>query len=94
MAATELGAGRVIGTPYLLRRAVRMRLAEPDEAWEVYRAMVAAGRRLGRLDPGCSGVRWAGPGGRGEHADGASVGGAVWTSGPPLGGGRSRGSKG
>ena len=29
-----------------------------------------------------------------EHADGASVGGAVWTSGPPSGGGRSRGSKG
>ena len=30
----------------------------------------------------------------GGNADGASVGGAVWTSGPPLGGGRSRGSKG
>jgi predicted nucleic acid-binding protein len=50
LAATELGAGHVIGTPYLLRRAVRMRLIGPDEAWEIYRAMIAAGRHLERVD--------------------------------------------
>ena len=50
LAATELGAGHAIGTPYLLRRAVRMRLVGPDEAWEIYRGMVAAGRHLERVD--------------------------------------------
>jgi SAM-dependent methyltransferase len=57
------------------------------------RALGFAGWRLqivlGRLLPVLYAL--AKPGG---HADGASVGGAVWTSGPPLGGGRSRGSKG
>jgi hypothetical protein len=37
----------VIGMSYLLRRAVRMRLIGPDEAWEIYRAMPTAGRHLG-----------------------------------------------
>ena len=50
LAATELGAGHAIGTPYLLRRAVRMRLVGPDDAWEIYRGMVAAGRHLERVD--------------------------------------------
>ena len=50
LAATELGAGHAVGTPYLLRRAVRMRLVGPAEAWEIYRAMVAAGRHLERVD--------------------------------------------
>jgi len=27
-----------------------MRLVGPDEAWEIYRAMVAAGRHLERVD--------------------------------------------
>jgi predicted nucleic acid-binding protein len=51
LAAAELGAGHVIGTPYLLRRAVRMRLIGPDEAWEIYRAMLTAGRHLEPVDP-------------------------------------------
>ena len=51
LAATELGPGHVIGTPYLLRRAVWMRLIGPDEAWEIYRAMLTAGRHLERVDP-------------------------------------------
>ena len=41
----------MIGTPYLLRRAVRMRLIGPDEAWEIHRAMPTAGRHLERVDP-------------------------------------------
>jgi hypothetical protein len=50
--------------------------------------------------PGCGGWvsgaagQGGGGGAGGGNADGAPVGGAVWTSGPPLGGGRSRGSKG
>ena len=48
-------------------------------------------RRMSR--PGGPGLS-RGRGRVGGNADGASVGGAVWTSGPPLGGGRSRGSKG
>jgi hypothetical protein len=49
MAAGELGAGRVVSTPDLLARAVRMGLVRPDGAWEIYRAMLAAGRRLGHI---------------------------------------------
>ena len=49
LAVTELGPGHAVGTPYLLRRAVRGRLVGPDEAWEIYRAMVAAGRHLERV---------------------------------------------
>ena len=95
LAASELGPGRVASTPDLVARAVRMGLVEVADAWKLHRAMVAAGRRPGRLDPGLFGARFADPGGwLGGNADGASVGGAVWTSGPPLGGGRSRGSKG
>jgi hypothetical protein len=87
LAAGELGANRVVGTPVLPARGVRTGLLGPEGAWQIYRAMLAAGRRPGRLKPD-----WFGR--CGEHADGASVGGAVWTSGPPVGGGRSRGSKG
>jgi hypothetical protein len=39
----------VVGTPDLLARAVRMGLVRPDGAWEIHRAMLAAGRRLGRV---------------------------------------------
>jgi predicted nucleic acid-binding protein len=49
LAAVELGAGRVAGTPDLLVRAVRMGLLGPDGARKVHRAMLAAGRRPGRL---------------------------------------------
>jgi predicted nucleic acid-binding protein len=49
LAAGELGANRVAGTPDLLARAVRMGLVRPDGAWEIYRAMLAAGRRLGHV---------------------------------------------
>jgi hypothetical protein len=49
MAAGQLGAGRVVSTPDLLARAVRMGLVRPDGAWEIYRAMLAAGRRLGHI---------------------------------------------
>ena len=49
-AAAELGTGRAIGTPHLLRRAGRMGLVAPGDAWEIYRAMVAAGRHLERVD--------------------------------------------
>jgi predicted nucleic acid-binding protein len=48
LAAGELGAGRVIGTPELLGRAVRTGLLGPGDAWKLYRAMLAAGRRPGR----------------------------------------------
>jgi predicted nucleic acid-binding protein len=48
LAAAEPGVGGVVGTPYLLRRAVRTKLVGPDEAWEIYRAMLAAGRHLER----------------------------------------------
>jgi predicted nucleic acid-binding protein len=47
LAAGELGSGRVVSTPDLLARAVRMGLVRPDGAWGIYRAMLAAGRRLG-----------------------------------------------
>jgi predicted nucleic acid-binding protein len=50
LAAGELGPGQVVGTPDLLVRAVRMRLVRPEGAVEVYRAMLAGGRRPGRLD--------------------------------------------
>lgn len=50
LAAAELGPGHVVGTPYLLRRAVRMGLVEPSEAWGIYRGMLAAGRHLERVD--------------------------------------------
>jgi predicted nucleic acid-binding protein len=49
LAAGELGAGRVVSTPDLLARAVRMGLVRRDGAWEIYRAMLAAGRRLGHI---------------------------------------------
>ena len=49
LAAAELGADRVVGTPDLLARAVRLGLIRPDGAWEIYRAMLAAGRRLGHV---------------------------------------------
>jgi hypothetical protein len=48
LAAGELGPGRVIGTPELLGRAVLMGLLAPEDAWKLYRAMLAAGRRPGR----------------------------------------------
>jgi predicted nucleic acid-binding protein len=51
LAARELGPGRVASTPDLLARAVRMGLVEPEGAWELHRAMLAAGRRPGRLNP-------------------------------------------
>jgi predicted nucleic acid-binding protein len=51
LAAGELGADRVVGTPDLLARAVRMGLVRPEGAWRIYRAMLAAGRRPGRLRP-------------------------------------------
>jgi predicted nucleic acid-binding protein len=51
LAAGELGADRVVGTPDLLARAVRMGLVRPEGAWKIYRAMLAAGRRPGRLRP-------------------------------------------
>jgi Zn-dependent peptidase ImmA (M78 family) len=47
LAAGELGSGRVVSTPDLPARAVRMGLVRPDGAWGIYRAMLAAGRRLG-----------------------------------------------
>jgi predicted nucleic acid-binding protein len=50
LAASELGPGRVASTPDLLARAVRMGLVEPVGAWKLHRAMVAAGRRPGRLN--------------------------------------------
>jgi predicted nucleic acid-binding protein len=49
LAAGELGADRVVGTPDLLARAVRMGLVGPEGAWQIYRAMLAAGRRPGHL---------------------------------------------
>ena len=51
LAAAELGADRGVGTPDLLARAVRLGLIRPDGAWEIYRAMLAAGRRLGHVSP-------------------------------------------
>ena len=51
LAAGELGANRVVGTPDLLARGVRMGLLGPEGAWQIYRAMLAAGRRPGRLRP-------------------------------------------
>ena len=51
LAAGELSPARVVDTPGLLARAVRTGLVEPEEAWTTYRAMLAAGRRLGRLNP-------------------------------------------
>ena len=51
LAAGELGANRVVGTPDLLARGVRMGLVGPESAWQIYRAMLAAGRRPGRLKP-------------------------------------------
>jgi predicted nucleic acid-binding protein len=51
LAAGELGPDRVVGTPDLLARAVRLGLVRPEGAWKIYRAMVAAGRRPGRLRP-------------------------------------------
>jgi predicted nucleic acid-binding protein len=51
LAAGELGRGRAVDTPGLLARAVRTGLVGPEEAWTTYRAMLAAGRRLGRLNP-------------------------------------------
>ena len=53
--ASELGPGRVASTPDLLARGVRMGLVEVADAWKLHRAMVAAGRRPGRLDPGLFG---------------------------------------
>lgn len=50
LAAGELGANRVVGTP-LLARGVRMGLVGPERAWQIYRAMSAAGRRPGHLKP-------------------------------------------
>ena len=41
--------------PDLVARAVRMGLVEVADAWKLHRAMVAAGRRPGRLDPGLFG---------------------------------------
>jgi predicted nucleic acid-binding protein len=55
LAASELGPGRVASTPDLLARAVRMGLVEAADAWKLHRALVAAGRRPGRLDPGLLG---------------------------------------
>jgi predicted nucleic acid-binding protein len=55
LAASELGPGRVASTPDLLARAVRMGLVEVADAWKLHRAMIAAGRRPGRLDPGLFG---------------------------------------
>jgi predicted nucleic acid-binding protein len=55
LAARELGRGRVARTPDLLARALRMGLVEATDAWKLHRAMVAAGRRPGRLDPGLFG---------------------------------------
>jgi predicted nucleic acid-binding protein len=49
LAAGELGPGRVAGTPDLLARAVRLRLVSPAGAWAAYQAMLAAGRRPGRV---------------------------------------------
>jgi hypothetical protein len=49
LAAGELGHGRVVGTPDLLVRAVRMGLVGPEGARNVHRAMLAAGRRPGHL---------------------------------------------
>jgi predicted nucleic acid-binding protein len=49
LAAGELGHGRVVGTPDLLVRAVRMGLVGPEDARNVHRAMLAAGRRPGHL---------------------------------------------
>jgi predicted nucleic acid-binding protein len=49
LAAGELGADRVVGTPDLLARAVRMGLVGPESAWKIYQAMLDAGRRPGRL---------------------------------------------
>ena len=51
LAAGELGANRVVGTPDLLARGVRMGLVGPERAWQIYRAMLAAGRRPGHLKP-------------------------------------------
>ena len=55
LAAVELGPERVIGTSELLERAVRVGLVGPEDALVVYKAMVAAGRRPGRLRTGRSG---------------------------------------
>jgi predicted nucleic acid-binding protein len=49
LAAGELEADRVVGTPDLLARAVRMGLVGPESAWKIYQAMLDAGRRPGRL---------------------------------------------
>jgi predicted nucleic acid-binding protein len=49
LAAGELGPGRVAGTIDLLARAVRLGLVGPEGAWAVYQAMLAAGRRPGRI---------------------------------------------
>ena len=51
LAAGELGANRVVGTPDLLARGVRMGLVGPESAWQIYRGMLAAGRRPGHLKP-------------------------------------------
>jgi hypothetical protein len=40
----------VAGTPDLLARAVRLGLVSPAGAWAAYQAMLAAGRRPGRMD--------------------------------------------
>lgn len=49
LATGELGPGRVAGTTDLLLRAVRLGLVGPEDAWAVYQAMLAAGRRPGRV---------------------------------------------
>jgi len=49
LAAAELGSGRVAGTTDLLARAVRLGLVGPEGAWAVRQAMLAAGRRPGRV---------------------------------------------
>jgi predicted nucleic acid-binding protein len=54
LAAAELEPGRVVGTPDLLVRAVRMGLVGPSDARAVYQAMLAAGRRPGRPRTGWS----------------------------------------
>jgi predicted nucleic acid-binding protein len=51
LAASELGLGRVVGTPDLLVRAVRMGLVGPEGARKVHQAMLAAGRGPGNSGP-------------------------------------------
>jgi hypothetical protein len=86
LAAGELGANRVVGTPLL----------PAGSAWG-WSGPSAPGRSIGRCRPPGDGRATSSRTGSADEADTQTAprwGGAVWTTGPPLGGGRSRGSKG